>query len=414
MKFDKLINLGIFSLAIYALVLGGATAYSQSDGASFQFFILDDIYIGGRAVGMGGASMTVGGDLASTERNPANMIMLPRSIIEFDLSYSSFQRKIYEAEYSFSNTTPSYIGAALNYGSLAFGFYQHKLYNINEKYKIDGFNLPINVKTPDLDLNRNFEITFRGFEVAILLTEDVAFGIGFKRGDLKFKSASYREAIIENPYYDLTNSRIEVSDDDSAWSFGLLFSPRQRFSFAISYTLRLSYSIKELQSYMLSSEVVKSEMKEYKLNIPRRFNLGFGYNFGKVRIALDFQNKYYSDLLDDGMEFGELNLSKEAFSIKNIKEYHFGIEIPITFAKGYVLSLRGGAQYVPFHAIEYVGSTGDIVLDSVLEAMYPEGDGEFSASFGSGINFKQAAFIDAGFMFSSVRKSIIINGGVCF
>lgn len=389
-------------------------SYSQSESATYEFLIFDNVYHGGRSLGMGGTSIAIGGDFSNAEKNPANLIMVPRSLIEIDISYSSFTRSVYNSDSSFSNTVPSFFGAALNYGSLAFGFFQHTAYKVNEKYATNNFSLPIDVNLPSLNVDRDLSLALRGFSVSILLTNDIAFGIGFRKGSLKFQSNSYREALLEEVEFDFTNSLIDISDSDSSWSFGVLFNPKQQFSFALSYNMGLSYSIKETQRYLLSSQLLLSELKEYQLNVPKNLNIGFGYDFGKVKLALDMSNVYYSNLLKDGMQMSEIKEGAENFVVKDIKEFHFGIEIPITIAKKYVLSFRGGSQYIPFHGIKYEGTSGNLIIDNLFSSLYPKGDNEFGISFGTGLNIKNLSFIDAGFMFSSKRKSIAITGGVCF
>lgn len=399
---------------VLILIIYSINSYSQSETASYQFLIFDDIYHGGRSLGMGGTSIAIGGDFSNAEKNPANLILVPRSLIEIDISYSSFTRSVYNSESIFSNTVPSFFGAALNYGSLAFGFFQRTMYKVNEKYSTNNFALPIDLNLPDLNVDRDLSVTLRGFSVSILLTNDIAFGIGFRKGNLKFESNSYRKALLEEVDYDFTNSFIDVSDSDSSWSFGVLFNPKQKFSFALSYNMKLSYHIKETQRYFLSSQLILSELKEYQLNVPKRLNMGFGYDFGKVKLALDMLNVYYSNLLKDGMQMSEIKDGAENFVVKDIKEFHFGIEIPVTIAKSYVLSFRGGCQYIPFHGIKYVGTSGNLISDNLFSNLYPKGDSEFGISFGAGLNIKSLSFVDAGFMFSSERKSIVITGGVCF
>ncbi|OGF59928.1 MAG: hypothetical protein A2Y62_07690 [Candidatus Fischerbacteria bacterium RBG_13_37_8] len=399
---------------LFILCVGSSLVFSQTDASIFQFFTINDMYYGGRSVAMGCTANALGYDVASSRSNPGNLINIPKNIAEVDISYNTYNRTVYDDEFSFSSTTPAFFGMALNYGSISFSFFQEKMFKMEETFYSLGRQLPLEFNAPGLNTQRNIDLTTRGFNVALLLTGDLAIGIGFRRGDLKLQANSYRDALFVETGYDTVNSSIDINDDDSAWSFGVLLQPRGDFRIGAAYHLGLSYSIIETRSYFESQNTIKAETLEYQFNTPRSLKLGAALDFKRLMLAFDYSLIYYSDILKDGMKILDITVDGNAFTAKNSKELHLGVEFPLTIGKTNVLFLRGGMQYLPFKGIHYTGSSGNSVLDEILKAMYPENDAKIGMSFGSGINLKQAVFIDVGFMMSSTRKDMVITGGYNF
>lgn len=401
----------ILSIAVY-LILTGGYLRAQTDAGYFQFFQMDSTLFGARSIAMGGTAIANGYDLASTRRNPANLIILRKSMIEADLTTNTFKRTVYNDNFNFSSTYPAYFGIAFNYGSLAFSFYQHKMYRFNENFSVQGIDLPRGGRTPDLAVTRDMDITTRGFNIGLLLTEDLAAGIGFNLSTLKFKSNSIRNSIVQNPVFNKVNAVLDESDNDSSWSFGILLSPKGRLSIGVTYQLRNHYALKENRYFLKDTNQVSSEVIDFKFWVPPEFGVGASYRISKgFNIAFDFYNKYYSKILSGGFKVAELNATGNDFKIKDIKEYHAGIEYMLPVKKTNVMFFRGGFDYIPGHAITFIGSTGDQLYDEILKAMYPEGKDAFEWSFGTGANISMRTVIDAAFHFSSIRRDVVITGG---
>ena len=407
--------IGVILCAAAYLVFTGGYVNAQTDAGYFQFFQMDSTLFGARSTAMGGTAIANGYDLASTRRNPANLITLRKSMVEVDLTNNSFKRTVYNTKFDFSSTYPAYFGVAFNYGSLAFSFYQHTMYRFNEDFSVQGIDLPLGGKTPDLAVSRDLNITTRGFNVGLLLTEDLAAGIGFNLSTLKFKANSIRNSIIQNSVFDKVNAVLDESDNDSSWSFGLLLSPKGKFSIGASYQLRNHYALKENRYFLKDANQMSAEAIGFKFWVPPELGVGASYRVSKsFNIAFDFYEKYYSKILSGGFKVAELNAGSNDFEIKNIKEYHVGLEFMLPIKKTNVMYFRGGFDYIPGHAITFVGSTGDLVNDEILKTMYPESKNLFEWSFGTGANISTRTIIETAFHFSSLRRDIVITGGFFF
>ena len=396
-------------------IANGAYLNAQTDAGYFQGFQLDPVLSGARSVGMGDSATANGYDIPSSRINPANLINFPKSVVEINISNITLKRTIYSDKFESSVTNPANFGVVFNYGQLAFSFYQQKLYRFKEDFAVLGSELPLGGRTPNLNGSRDIDITTRGFTIALLLDKDLAVGVGFDRSSLRFKANSLRTTIMPNPVYDEINTMVDTTDNDSAWSLGVLMSPKSEFSVGLAYRFKYRYGVTENRFFMKDNVQVGTAIIDYYFWIPAQLNAGFSYKMSKrFTVAFDYINKYRKKILNDGFKAVEVNANAANFVVGNTREYHLGLEYNLPFKKTYNLYIRGGLNHIPGHAIAFTGSTGDLALDEILKVMYPEGNEVYAATFGSGANINSRSYIDVAFVYSSLRKDFVITSGFLF
>jgi len=388
-------------------------SFSQSDGALFQYFSFEYFSNGARALSLGNTSIANGTNIITSIFNPATLYNVGRNSLELGLDYYSLHKEIYGNNYSFSSTLPSFYGANFNLGPFSIGLFQHNFFK-----NIETFNaaktIGSELNLPTLTIDRDVRISARGINFSVLLTENLVFGFGFLRNKLSFKGYGNRTNFSSDDY-SFSNSIADVEKSDTAWHIGILINPKSIFSIGASYHFGYEFDFKETRNFYNGSSIISTRELNYIFSFPSELNLGFLYKPNpRLQIALDINNRHYKNMIKNGITIIELNAQPNNFELNDIIEYHFGIEYMLLFKNENILFLRGGAQLVPAHLLKFTGSTGYIIYDEILKILYPKGKDELGITFGAGANFKSKFFIDAGFLFSNLKKEMSLMIGSLF
>lgn len=389
------------------LFLIGAFAFSQSDGALFQYFSFEYISSGARSLALGNTSIANGKNIINSTMNPATLFNVERNTLEIELDYFSIEKEIYGNPLSFSSYLPSFYGGSFSFGPFTIGLFQHNFYKREEIFNVAKAK-ETELNLPDLSVDREIKLGEKGFNVAILLAEDIVFGFGFRRGKLSFRGNG-RRANFTNNDYTFSNSSANIEASDSAWQLGLLINPKKAFSFGIAYNFGYEFDFKEIRSFYKDSALLSSQELSYLFALPSELDFGFLFKTNpKLEISFDINNRHYKDMIKKGLTILELNAASNNFELNDIREYHIGIEYIISAKKTNVIFLRGGIQLIPSHTLKFTGTTGNINYDEILKILYPKGKDEFGFSFGTGVNLKSKFYLDIGFLFSNLNKNISI------
>ncbi len=399
--------------SILLLTLLISFSFSQSDGGLFQYFSFEYLSSGARALSLGNTSIANGTNIISSIFNPATLYNVGRNSLELELDYYSLQKEIYGNNYTFSSTLPSFYAANFNLGPFSIGLFQHNFYKSIETFnasKTTGSQLNL----PTLTIDRDVRMSARGMNIALLLTENFVFGFGFLRSKLSFKGYGNRTNFSSDDY-SFSNSLSDVEKSDTAWHIGILINPKSPFSIGAAYHFGYEFDFKEIRNLYKDSSIISTQELNYIFSFPSELDFGFLYKPNpRLQIALDINNRHYSNMIKNGITIVELKAQPSNFELNDIREYHFGVEYMLVFKKANILFLRGGTQLVPAHWLNFTGTTGDIIYDEILKILYPKGKDELGITFGAGANFKSKFFIDAGFLFSNLKKDISIMIGILF
>jgi long-subunit fatty acid transport protein len=293
--------------SLFLLVLSGQAVFAQE-------IVLDGFAgIGSRAMGMGGAFVSVGDDYSSAFWNPAGLARASRGTVYWEATHGRFENESRffgsPAKYALSSTRICAIGVVIPYpvhqGSLVFagGFGRNK--NFDNGLEISGYDTAVDYDKKGFSEDRGAlgAWTLSG---AVDMAPNLSVGLSLYRwrGSNQFDQ-ELTLTDVQNAHSDTVRfyQRYASKDRYSAWGIqgGLLYWHRSGFRMGLTVAattpLRVASQLEDEfeDEYDNGTDVYPTERysDQYKIEHPLTFALGMGFVRGPWTVAGDV---HYGDL----------------------------------------------------------------------------------------------------------------------
>jgi long-subunit fatty acid transport protein len=396
-------RLKTISICVAAALLWSTTsARALTNEENFARFQFNFNTPGARALGIGGAFISIADDATASETNPAGLIILERPEISVEIkhvttktdvpfttgSVSGGEVTIETREFEDSQTIPSFFSFVYPQDRIAFSVYRQELMRLNLDFHTQGPLLFDNgfFRAYPVDSSTEIEIVNNGLAFAYSLTDSLSMGLSLRISQYEIDSNLSR---YNNPdFWDLSradfsesNRRVTVLVNDSETDYsvnaGILWRPSSLLSFGAVYRSGPKFDSYRMTvpGAALSSE--SPQFTDFTLKVPDTYGAAVSLRpTGALTISFDIVRVEYSDLMENFQAWLG-GAAAVDFDINDGTEYHGGIEY-ILMVKSKPLALRAGAYLDPEHQMRYTGE------DAFLRLNFPEGDDEVHYTFGFG------------------------------
>jgi hypothetical protein len=438
------------TLVAISLLVATAPAWSLSDEEIFRDFPFNFINPGARALGVGGAFISLADDSTAAQANPAGLIHLRRPELfteirarSYDTSFAMtggtlsspfFQGDITASASSEPSTsvTPAFISFVLPLDRVAIGF--SRLESLNTRsdtlntFSISGTEaivelddntgdiVIIGTQPVDLDLTADADVDAQITQYNIALAFDLhrRFSLGLTgvigtcRVDGRVDNVFTDIMSVPYPTLDYSTS-IDDNDTDFTFNFGMIWEPWDWMQVGTVYRKGLSFVVEEEIGDLGARAAQAQEVfgEAFDLVIPTPDSYGLGLSFRPAEpwtLLFDAVHVEYTDLLDqyvsglNRISFPERDV---AFTVDDGTEYHLGVE-RILLAGTTPVALRVGAWSDPDHRIRADEQTG-------LRGAFPGGERVQHYTAGVGVTLKQTIQLDFAADISSANKTFVVS-----
>jgi len=438
---------------ILALLLAPASlAFGISDEEIFRDFPFNVVNPGARALGLGGAFISLADDSTAAQANPAGLVALRRPELFAELRAQRYETSSISTSGTVSDTffqgdlttsavsepdsilSPTFISYVIPFKRVALGFSRLESLNTQTRtsnvFAISGTEAivgvepetgdPIIIGTEPVDLELTADadvdasIIQYNFALAFDLHRRFSLGLTGVVGTADIRGR------VDNLFVDLTggpfsqptldySTRIDDSDIDYAYNVGLLWRPADWMSVGAVYRqgLRLvvEETIADTGARAQQAQSLFGASFENVLHTPDSYGLGISFRPSEPwTILVDVVNLEYSDLLEDyvsGLNRISFPSDRVEFTVDDGNEYHAGLE-RIFLAGTTPIAMRLGAWSDPDHRIRAAESSG-------LQAAFPAGERVTHYTAGFGMTLKQTIQIDFAADISSVNSSFVVS-----
>lgn len=279
-------------------------------------FHYQDLIVGERAAGLGGAYISIADDPSGLYHNPAGIIYnfenyFSLSANVYKTSKTTYKKTIFNQDYTMQSSgwVPNFFGATQNSGKFKYGFAilspSSEILDFDDK--ITGVSTTDAPKSIRRRLMRQYSVSLYGVGAAYEPIKDLAAGLSLFLGQLTDKTINTLTQISNgSPNYYIMNE--SFADQASLFLYpklGLQWMPAPKWALgataSTSYTL---YSNKKTRtvstddtsgSSNAASNLTSTEKNsEPKVLSPYEFALGTSY-FPTKSLLFSFDVKYYSD-----------------------------------------------------------------------------------------------------------------------
>ncbi|HAO21858.1 MAG TPA: hypothetical protein DCQ37_16170 [Desulfobacteraceae bacterium] len=347
---------------------------------------------GARALGMGGAFISVADDATAASWNPGGLIQL--EMPEISVVYDMFHR----SEDNYFGVHPESSGiervseGKLNYFSAAYPFtlkdynmivslnYQ-KLYDFSRKW---GF--PMNLSAANLLIHQNTDyrqegdLSALGLAYCIQITPRFSFGFTLNIWDDNLTPNTWEQKIIQTGEAELGKNKIPLqfqSYDRYSFkginaNFGFLWNITDKMTIGAVLKTPFTADIRHEQTLSGIGMTSGSTVNDEQLTMPMSYGLGISYRFlHNFMVSFDIYRTQWNDFLAKDSYARETSpitgKSADESDIHPTHQLRIGAEY-LKITKNYIIPVCFGAFYDPAPA---TGGTDDI----------------FGFTLGSGIGF---------------------------
>jgi long-subunit fatty acid transport protein len=377
---------------------------------------------GARAIGLGGAFISLADDATATESNPAGLTTLIKPEISFEMKAISYKRDVFNFSSSGSGANFELIGKTFKNGVISPSFasivypaknitlsaFRHELVNFESTFFTHGSLIPTLVDQAFFPVNSATEIKVVNWGGAAGFRINNQFSVGLSAGisqaDINSSLKRFRVEVFDDQTLD-NETIIDDTDSDLFLNVGLIFRPNDKFSVGGVFKKRPKFQLQhtiEQNRVVLDGVAGLVEINdEINFNVPSSIGVGVSVRPNDaLTLSMDLVRTSYSDLTDDfvltaldsDLVTGEPLLLPEEFGSDDGFEIHVGGEyVGFLNQIGYVL--RGGIFTEPDNSIEFVGNTTDD-LRQIARQLFRAGESDFHVTFGLGLLLRENFQID--------------------
>ncbi len=425
------------ALILALLFAPASVAFGISDEEIFRDFPFNVVNPGARALGVGGAFISLADDSTATQANPAGLTTLRRPELfaelraqRYDTSSISTSGTVNDTFFQGDLTTsavsepdssfsPTFVSYVIPFRRVALGF--SRLESLNTQTRttnafaisgteaiIDADNetgVPIIIGTQPVDLELTAEAdvdaTIVQYNVAIAFDLHRRFSLGLTgvvgTADIRGRVDNLFVDLTGGPFSQPTldySTRIDDSDTDFSYNVGLLWRPAGWMNLGAVYRQGLRMvveeSIADTGARAPQAQELFGASFDNVLHTPDSYGLGISFRPSEPwTILVDVVHLEYSDLMEDyvsGLNRISFPSDRVDFTVNDGSEYHAGLER--IFLSGITpIAMRLGAWSDPDHRIRAVESSG-------LQEAFPAGERVTHYTAGFGMTLKQALQID--------------------
>ena len=440
------------ALILMAALTTSSAALAISDEEIFRDFPFNLTNPGARALGIGGAFISLADDSTAAQTNPAGLVTLRRpelfaelrargydtstTAVSATLTGQFFQGDVTASAVSVpeGDFSPSFLSYVMPFKNVALGFSRLESLNAQSRtlnsFAINGTEAIVNVDplTGDPVITGfqpvDFELTADADADATIVQYNVALAFELHRrfslGLTGVVGTAQVDGRVDNMFRDLAggvfiqptldySTRIDDSDTDLTYNLGLLWHPANWANIGAVY--------RKGPRYVLVEEVgdVGVRAKEAQdifgstfdniIHTPDSYGLGLSFRPAEPwTLLIDVVRMEYSDLMDGyvgGLNRISFPSDRAEFTVDDGNEYHVGLEK--MFLNGTTpVAMRFGAWSDPDHRIR--AARGSELLE-----VFPEGERVTHYTAGFGMTLKQAIQIDFAADVSSVNSSFVFS-----
>lgn len=414
---------------VVLLQLTGVTAWALTNEENFAQFQFNFNTPGARALGLGGAFISIADDATASEANPAGLIILERPEVsgevkiistKTDVPFSStglFDPNIVviRKEFDETITSPAFFSFTYPLERIAFAVYRQELIRLKQEFDTEGSVVPgstVNFTSSRLfpvQSDTEIDIVNLGISLAYKVTSTFSAGVSlrFSRFDIDSNLSRFDFEFLDSPPdFSEENRRFTAIVNDSetgnSVNIGLLWRPISKFSVGAVYRSGPEFNSLRIASFGPVFPGTPTEFTDFTFKVPDSYGFGVSYRpTSALTLSLDVVRIEYSDLLNNFQTPLGVGRSPDEFEVDDGTEIHAGIEY-VFLVRSKPVVLRAGAFTDPDHRIRF---TGD---DPVNRLLFPEGDDEVHITFGSGIVPTSNFQIDfAGNISDNIKEFIV-------
>ncbi len=308
-----------FNIFVITLLIFYGSLYGQNFNDALRL-AQPSLGVSARALGMGNAFISVGGDYSSTFYNPAGLGLIKQSELMGGLDYNSFDNKSTffnsNSKFSVSNTTLNQFGFAFPFtvvrGSLVASFGYNKIIDFNSSVKFKGFNSNNNSFIQSLTSQNN----------------DLAYQLGlsyplYDGGGTYLKDTTRISGLLNQ-----SGSIIDEGSIDS-WSFAGAVEIAKNVFAGVTFNI-LSGSYQSTRDY-------------YEDDINNRYNSSFQLDPQDSRTA-GFNSFYFNDAINWDLTGWDMKLGFLYKTNKNVT-IGMGIKFPTFYTVKELYTVYGESSF---------------------------------------------------------------------
>jgi long-subunit fatty acid transport protein len=369
---------------IITFSLGTVPLWAQHNNRSARHLQFQFGNPSARALGMGGAFVAIANDATAAIANPAGMWQLsqPECLVEFQGQWERTsipfsggeirQTNLFSFNFDLEETTLSretarvhFLGLVWPLGSWRLGLVAHQLADVDRAYTTDW------IRFYPLDAQQFTLAYFPSTDEVLLDIQKAGVSLARQWGTLAvgFSAFVYRFDYRSNATtWKTSPSGLELPEFHSAQgtdhslglTSGLHWQPADRFTVGLVYTHSSEFDYLAIKARTTLDGLITDFERESRFTLPRKIAFGVALAPGEFsRLTLDINRVFYSDLMDDFVDFVQTGLVTQ--TIEDTTELRMGFEH--MFLEGLLdrqTTLRMGYAFEPYHAL--INTTPDSQL----------------------------------------------------
>lgn len=376
---------------------------------------------GARAMGMGGAFISLADDATAAVSNPAGLTILTKP--EFSIEFKTISQEINIKNYAtegdskdFDNSvfSPAFLSYVVPKENYTFCIYRHEVLNFKNDHETKDVTLTnfagwLRPEKTESKMNvTNYGV---GFGVKVHKTLSVGGSIAFSQYNIDARDDRTSAGVYDFSNANIVNQIVENSSDTAySGTIGILYKPFSTLQIGAVYFKAPEFNTdtKQYVSFLAAGPpFYLNKVVDTTFKLPDYYGVGISYKFFKDALTLSYDAKrvMYSNMTDKvSIAIGSTsNLKEGDYTIDDGWEHHVGIEYAIPL-KTSVLALRAGYFYEPDHLVRYTGGRTASADQEAETLRYPAGDSDSHYTFGVGFSAGSLSLDFAGNMSNQVQE----------
>lgn len=384
--------------------LGEAISNTETFGG-FEFNFNNP---GARALGMGGAFISVADDATAVVSNPAGLVILQRPEISAEVKFTKFTNSIRaftntpaeglagltrSRDFDDSVTTPSFFSFVYPTERLVVAVFVRELVNFKSGFETDGAFLPNRIRL--FPVKSDLEVTALNFGAGVginlskvhPLLPNLGGSVEFSRGVVNSKLQRFDFISTEPANFSPTNvfatTLVSGSDISAGLNVGALWRPLRDLSVGAVFRRGPRFEMQQSLERGPTLPPGARSLFDFTLKVPDVYGAGVSYRlFDRLTIGLDVVRTRYSQLLENFQIVFAQTTRPDQYQLDDATEVHVGAEY-VFFVRNIPFAVRAGFFRDPDHKIRYTGPVNTDAERSV-RALFPGGkeQNHFTGGFG--------------------------------